>query len=106
MSTVSQQKVKIVKLEELTPQIGKEVQVNGLSIAVFLLSNGEVKAVSNACPHKNGPLTEGIVSGEYVFCSLHNWKISLSTGEVQKPDDGCIQTYETEIKDGYVYIKL
>ncbi|GAA3328399.1 hypothetical protein GCM10020331_072210 [Ectobacillus funiculus] len=51
-------------------------------------------------------MAEGVVSGEYVFCALHNWKISLVTGEVQKPDDGCIQTYETEVKDGYVYITV
>ncbi|MFX3622490.1 MAG: nitrite reductase small subunit NirD [Ectobacillus sp.] len=106
MTTSVKEKVKVIKLEELTPQIGKEVHVNGKAIGLFLLSNGEVKAVSNACPHKNGPLTEGVVSGEFVFCSLHNWKISLTTGEVQKPDDGCIATYETEIKDGYVYISL
>lgn len=97
-------KVKVMKLDELPVQIGKEVQVNGQSIAIFRLSNGDVRAVSNRCPHKNGPLAEGIVSGEFVFCPLHDWKISLVTGEVQKPDDGCIQTYETEIIDGYVYI--
>ena len=40
------------------------------------------------------------MSGEFVFCPLHDWKISLLTGEVQKPDDGCIQTYEVEVIDG------
>ncbi|OPA74256.1 nitrite reductase (NAD(P)H) small subunit [Paenibacillus selenitireducens] len=103
MSTTTD-KIKVIKLEDLAVQIGKEVLVKDQSIAIFRLSNGDVRAVSNRCPHKDGPLAEGIVSGEYVFCPLHDWKISLVTGEVQKPDDGCIQTYETEIIDGYVYI--
>ncbi|MEC2817802.1 nitrite reductase, partial [Bacillus cereus] len=47
-----------------------------------------------------------IVSGEFVFCPLHNWKISLLTGEVQKHDDGCIQTYEVEVIDGDIYIYM
>ncbi|BFH60446.1 nitrite reductase small subunit NirD [Paenibacillus azoreducens] len=102
--SATKEMVKVIKLEDLKPQIGKEVQVLDQSIALFLLSNGEVRAVSNRCPHKNGPLAEGIVSGEFVFCPLHDWKISLTTGEVQKPDDGCIATYETAIIDGYVYI--
>ncbi|MBG9733884.1 nitrite reductase small subunit NirD [Paenibacillus alvei] len=96
--------VKVIKLEELKPQIGKEVQVLDQTIAIFRLTNDEVRAVSNRCPHKNGPLAEGIVSGEFVFCPLHDWKISLTTGEVQKPDNGCITTYETAVIDGYVYI--
>lgn len=96
--------VKVMKLEDLKPQIGKEVRVLDQTIALFRLSSGEVRAVSNRCPHKNGPLAEGIVSGEFVFCPLHDWKISLTTGEVQKPDDGCIKAFETAVIDGYVYI--
>lgn len=103
MST-TKELVKVMKLEDLKPLIGKEVQVRDETIALFRLSSGEVRAVGNRCPHKNGPLAEGIVSGEYVFCPLHDWKISLTTGEVQKPDDGCIATYETAVIDGYVYI--
>jgi len=96
--------IKVIKLEDLAIQIGKEVHVKEKSIAIFRLSNGDVHAVSNRCPHKNGPLAEGIVSGEFVFCPLYDWKISLVTGEVQKPDDGRIEVYPTEIRDGYVYL--
>lgn len=46
------------------------------------------------------------MSGEFVFCPLHDWKISLLTGEVQKPDDGCIQTYEVEVIDGDIYLYM
>ncbi len=99
-------KVKIAELDHLPKQIGKEVHVNGKSIALFHLENGAVRAIGSTCPHTNGPLAEGIVSGEYVFCPLKNWKVSLITGEVQKPDDGIVETYKTEIHDGFVYIEV
>lgn len=102
----TKEKIRVMRAEDLPIQIGEEVQIKGMSIALFRLSNGDIRAVENRCPHKNGPLAEGIVSGEFVFCPLHDWKISLLTGEVQKPDDGCIQTYEVEVIDGDIYIYM
>jgi nitrite reductase (NADH) small subunit len=104
--TKTQEKIKIIDLESLPKQIGKEVVIKGESIALFRLSNADVRAIESKCPGTNGPLAEGIVSGEYVFCPLRDWKISLITGEVQKPDDGIAKTYKTEVIDGYVYITV
>ena len=106
MMTATLEWNKIMKLADLPKQIGKEVHLKGKSIALFHLSNGDVRAIANSCPHQNGPLAEGIVSGEFVFCPLHDWKISLVTGEVQKPDNGCVEVYETQIKDDYIYIMM
>ncbi|WP_088014031.1 nitrite reductase small subunit NirD [Gottfriedia acidiceleris] len=100
------EKIKIIHVDSLPIQIGKEVVIKGESIALFRLSNEDVRAVESICPGTNGPLAEGIVSGEYVFCPLRDWKISLITGEVQKPDDGILKTYKTEVIDGYVYITV
>lgn len=102
----TKEKIKIMPAVDLPVQIGKEVRIKDMSIALFRLANGDIHAVENRCPHKNGPLAEGIVSGEFVFCPLHDWKISLLTGEVQKPDDGCIQTYEVQVIDGDIYIYM
>ena len=102
----TKQKVKIIERSKLPKQIGKEIHVEGKSIALFHLSNGDVRAVGSKCPHTNGPLAEGIVSGEYVFCPLQNWKVSLITGEVQKPDEGVVETYKTEVIDDYIYIEV
>ncbi|ADU28535.1 nitrite reductase (NAD(P)H) small subunit [Evansella cellulosilytica] len=99
-----QEKVKVLELAQLPQLIGKEVEIKGESIAIFHLSNGDVRAVASRCPHTNGPLAEGIVAGEFVYCPLQDWKVSLVTGEVQKPDDGKVVTYETEVIDGYVYV--
>ncbi|MDZ4417047.1 nitrite reductase small subunit NirD [Bacillus cereus] len=100
------EKIKVMRVENLPIQIGKEVQIKDMSIALFHLSNGDIRAVGNRCPHKDGPLAEGIISGEFVFCPLHDWKISLLTGEAQKPDNGCIQTYDVEVIDGDIYIYM
>ena len=49
---------------------------------------------------------EGIVSGDHVFCPMHDWKISVKNGEVQKPDNGCVKTYHVEIEGDEVYTFL
>ncbi|MBA8771318.1 nitrite reductase small subunit NirD [Staphylococcus coagulans] len=100
------EKVKVAKVLELEPLIGKKVIVGDLEIGLFLTEAGEIKAIHNVCPHKQGPLSEGTVSGDYVFCPLHDQKIDLNTGEVQAPDEGCVATYPVEIVDGDIYVCL
>ena len=93
-------------MEKVKVTIGKKVIVKDKQIGIFLTENGEVHAINNVCPHKEGPLSEGTVSGEYVYCPLHDQKIDLNTGEVQEPDTGCVETYQVEIQDGDVFICL
>ena len=100
------EKVKVTTLDALTPLIGKKVIVDNKEIGIFLTEKGDVYAVSNICPHKKGPLSEGTVSGDYVYCPLHDQKIALKTGEVQQPDTGCVETYEVEVIDGDIYLCL
>ena len=100
------EKVKVTTMDELTPLIGKKVIVKDKQIGIFLTENGEVHAINNVCPHKEGPLSEGTVSGDYVYCPLHDQKIALKTGEVQQPDTGCVETYEVEVIDGDIYLCL
>ena len=66
-------------------------------IAVFRTAEHEVYATSNVCPHKQGPLSEGIVHDRKVTCPLHNWVFSLETGEAQGADQGRIRTYPVKI---------
>lgn len=100
------EKVFVAKVDDLIPRIGREVHYNDKTIALFRLSNDEIKAVNNKCPHKEGPLADGTVSGNFVFCPLHDYKISLEDGNVQEPDDGCVETYQTVVEDGDVYLVL
>lgn len=102
----SMEKVKVTTLEELTPLIGKKVIVDGKEIGIFLTESGDIHAINNICPHKQGPLSEGTVSGDYVYYPLHDQKVDLRSGEVQEPDTGCVETYQVEVIDGDVYVCL
>ncbi|SMP17915.1 nitrite reductase small subunit NirD [Shimia sagamensis] len=73
-------------------------------VAVFRTSDNEVFATSNRCPHKGGPLSEGIVHGKAVTCPLHNWVFSLETGKAQGPDEGQIATFATQIIEDRVLL--
>ena len=101
-------RVFIAKVEELPKNLGKRVSVGkgNLELAVFKLANGDIRAIENRCPHKAGVLSEGMVSGEYVFCPMHDWKISVVDGKAQGPDVGCVKTFEVAVEDGRVYVLL
>lgn len=73
-------------------------------IAVFRTDTDTVFATSNVCPHKQGPLNEGIVHGNKVTCPLHNWVFDLETGQAQGADDGSIETYPAKVEAGRVLI--
>ncbi|MDX8044821.1 nitrite reductase small subunit NirD [Gracilibacillus sp. S3-1-1] len=99
-------KVLIGNYQDLPESLGKAVEVDDKELAVFRLSNGNVKVIENKCPHRGGKLSEGMVSGEHVFCPLHDWKINLTDGLVQAPDEGCVKTYKTSIEDNQVYVEI
>jgi len=89
------------------PQLGSRVvKTDTINIAVFRNSSDEVFAIKNECPHKQGPLSEGIVHGTSVTCPLHNWKIDLKSGEALGPDEGCTNVFATKVEDGKVFLSL
>ena len=67
-------------------------------VALFRTASDEVFAVSDTCPHKQGPLSEGIVHGQSVTCPLHNWVFDLNTGQAQGVDEGSIATYPVRVE--------
>ncbi len=73
-------------------------------IAVFRTASDTVFAILDRCPHKGGPLSQGIVHGQAVTCPLHNWVIDLETGEAVKPDQGCVRRYPAKVVEGRVLI--
>ncbi|WP_332697992.1 nitrite reductase small subunit NirD [Halalkalibacter lacteus] len=97
-------KVEVAKVSDLSIGVGQRVNVAGEEIALFKQKDGTVSAIQNSCPHKGGPLSEGIVSGEHVFCPLHDWKINMKDGKVQAPDVGCVKKYDVEVKDEVVFV--
>lgn len=78
---------------------------SGLDVAVFRNDQGEVFALLDRCPHKGGPLSQGIVFGNRVACPLHNWTIGLSDGLAQAPDEGCTPRFAVKVDDGVVSLR-
>jgi nitrite reductase (NADH) small subunit len=78
----------------------------GRPVAVFRTGEDEVFALVDECPHKQGPLSEGIVSGKTVTCPLHNWVIGLDDGKAVAPDSGLTKTLAVRIVDGDIFIHL
>ena len=75
-------------------------------IAVFRTAEDKVFAIDDHCPHKGGPLSQGIVHGAAVTCPLHNWVISLETGRAQGADEGCVRTIPVKVEGDVIYIAL
>ncbi len=98
--------IEIAALEDI-PKLGSRVvRTDTMNVAVFRTRDDQVFAIKDACPHKQGPLSQGIVSGTTVTCPLHNWKIDLASGEALGPDEGCTNTFSTRIEDGKIFLSL
>ncbi len=106
MTTVTDEWVKVAEVNKVPPLTGRVVRTKHGDIALFHAGDGNFYAIDNKCPHKGGPLSEGIVHDCHVTCPLHNWVLNLKTGEAEAPDEGKVATYEVKVEDGAVYLKL
>lgn len=75
-------------------------------VAIFRTADDRVFAIDDRCPHKGGPLSEGIVHGAAVTCPLHNWVISLETGKAQGADEGAVRTIPAKVEGELIYIAV
>ncbi len=106
MTTMTDEWVKVAEVADIPPLSGRVVRTKNGDIALFHAGDGNFYAIDNRCPHKGGPLSEGIVHDCHVTCPLHNWVLNLKTGKAEAPDEGKVATYEVKVKDGAVYLKL
>jgi nitrite reductase (NADH) small subunit len=98
--------LKVAAVEEI-PLLGSRMVVTEKgNIALFRSGDGEVFALHDKCPHKGGPLSQGIVSGKKVTCPLHGWNIGLEDGNAVAPDVGCAKKMVSKVEDGSVFLKL
>ncbi len=92
-------------VNQIEPGMARTLPVEGgEEIAVFHTMTGDFYALVNKCPHKQGPLSQGIVHGAVVACPLHNWNISLKTGEALGGDEGCVPTIPLKVDAGRIYL--
>ncbi len=96
----------VVELSQIPVLGARVIKTTTMDIAVFRGSDDRVYAIRDACPHKNGPLPQGIMHGHAVTCPLHNWKIDLTSGEALGPDEGCTNVFPVKVEDGKVLLML
>ena len=100
--------VRITSAGNIPLREGRPVHLGAYEIALFNLGD-RFLATDNQCPHKGGPLCDGIVTGSSVVCPLHAWKVDLESGCVTRPStatDHCVATYPTRVEDGIVLVGL
>ncbi len=96
----------ICALEDI-PRLGSRVVKSAAGdIAIFRTSEDEVFALHDKCPHKGGPLSQGIVHGRQVTCPLHGWKTRLDSGEAVAPDVGRCGKFAVKVENGQVFLAL
>ena len=95
----------ICRVEDI-PVLGSRrvARKRGLDVAIFRNDKDDVFALLDRCPHKGGPLSQGIVFGTSVACPLHNWTIGLCDGQAAAPDEGCTPRFAIQVEDGAVYL--
>jgi nitrite reductase (NADH) small subunit len=90
--------IRIAKLEDIPPLGARRWRrSDGVEIAVFRTESDAVFALRDKCPHKGGPLSQGIVFGESVACPLHNWCIGLADGHAAAPDVGVVERFPVRV---------
>ena len=103
--------VKIAPFEDI-PRAGarvvrREKPEGGMEeIGIFRTQADKIYAINNLCPHKKGPLSQGIVYGDKVACPMHSWKISLVGGKAEEPDEGQVACFNVKVEDGMVYLEV
>jgi nitrite reductase (NADH) small subunit len=91
-------------LADIPPAGARIVKTPAGALAAFRTADDAVHVLSDRCPHKAGPLSQGIVHGSRVTCPLHNWVIDLATGEAQGADEGCVRTFRVRVEGGRVLL--
>jgi nitrite reductase (NADH) small subunit len=96
----------VAAIGQIPVQGAQRVMIGDVPVAIFCAQDGAIFALIDRCPHKGGPLSQGIVHGHAVACPLHNWSISLETGEARAPDKGCAHRLAVEVVGGRVRLDV
>lgn len=99
-------RVLATKQSKLMPRVGRSVVIEDQKIALFQVTDGRVFAIEDNCPLTNAPVLEGIVSGEYLYEPMREYKISLVDGLIQEPDEGQLTVYPVEIIGDDIFVEV
>ena len=97
--------VAVCRVEDIPLLGSRRVQrERGLPVALFRSAEDRVHALLDRCPHKGGPLSQGIVMADAVACPLHNWTIQFADGQARAPDVGASPVFSCEVSEGQVWL--
>ena len=97
--------VDICAVDEIPLLGARRVQrERGVAVALFRAGGDRVFALLDRCPHRGGPLSQGIVLGDAVACPLHNWTIALADGQARAPDEGRTPAFALKVEGGRVFL--
>ena len=96
--------IDIGRLKDIPRQGARVVKTAQGCVAVFRTADDRVFALDDRCPHKGGPLSEGIVHGDRVTCPLHNWVFDMNSGAAQGADEAAVRTYRVLVEDGRILL--
>lgn len=96
--------IDIAALSDIPPQGARVVRTPQGCVAIFRTADDRVFALDDRCPHRGGPLSEGIVHGTQVTCPLHAWVFDMETGMAQGADSGLVATYPVRVQDGRILL--
>ncbi len=106
MNAMTMPWIEICGLDDIPRRGCRVVQAPRGRIAIFRTAEDEIFALDNRCPHKGGPLSEGIVHGRLVTCPLHNWVIGLEDGQATGADKGCARRFPVKLDGGRVFLNI
>lgn len=96
--------IDIAALDDIPAQGARVVRTPQGCVALFRTSDDRIFALDDRCPHKGGPLSEGIVHGTSVTCPLHNWVFDMATGQAQGADSGSVATHPVRVEAGRIWL--
>ncbi len=106
MSKHLEQWIVVGHLNDIARRGSRCIKGPKFAIAVFRTADDQVYAIEDKCPHKNGPLSQGIVHDGCVTCPLHNWVINLKSGEVLGEDEGAVRTVPVRLENGLILLDI
>lgn len=106
MDATANQQFFVGTVDDIPARGARRLRIGSQDIAIFRTSDDRVFAIADQCPHKQGPLSQGIVHDVCVTCPLHNWVINLETGYAQGADEGVVETFAISKRDRALYLSV
>jgi nitrite reductase (NADH) small subunit len=104
MNAITKDWLPVGHIEDIPVRGARCVTLGALTVAIFRTADNALYAVEDKCPHRGGPLSQGIVHDGCVTCPLHNWVISLKTGKAQGADEGETRTFAVKVENGVILL--